>query len=58
MDGKKRYYILDDIGFCVGGQNRSKAQIEKDAELTAKYIKEEKKRLALEKEEEAHKKEK
>jgi hypothetical protein len=38
MANKKQYYGLDDIGF-IGTQDRSKAQIKKDLEETAKYIK-------------------
>lgn len=38
MANKKQYYGLDDIGF-IGTQDRSKAQIKKDLEDTAKYIK-------------------
>ncbi|MCG2616982.1 hypothetical protein LZZ85_21980 [Terrimonas sp. NA20] len=38
MANKKQYYGLDNIGF-IGTQDRSKAQIKKDLEDTAKYIK-------------------
>ncbi|MET0461516.1 MAG: hypothetical protein ABW007_00125 [Chitinophagaceae bacterium] len=38
MANKKQYYGLDDIGF-IGTQDRTKAQIKKDMEETAKYIK-------------------
>ncbi len=38
MANKKQYYGLDDIGF-IGTQNRTKAQIKKDMEETARIIK-------------------
>lgn len=38
MTDKKKYYTLDEIGF-IGTQNRTPAQVKKDAERTVAYIK-------------------
>lgn len=38
MTDREKYYKLDEIGFVGTQDNRSAAQVKKDAELTSRYI--------------------
>jgi hypothetical protein len=48
MDDLRQYFILDDIAHGIGHHGKSEVQIKKDMARTARYIKAEKKRRALE----------